>query len=85
MPRFVGALGLIVLVGSIIWMLMDSAEDDLPEGAIAGASFEIVVGDAGGWPWTLAETGIGVGGLLLIVAVVWALVAKRRAKVAHEG
>lgn len=83
--RLLGVLGLLVLVGSGIWWLLDAEDESLPEGAIAGASLTITVGEgAGGWPLTLPQTGVAVGGLLVVIALIWMALGARRNQPVEE-
>ena len=79
-PRILAILGAVVMAASGVWWFLDTRDDPLPEGAIAGDSLTIQVGDAAGWwPLTWPQTGVAAGALILVIALVWRLIASRRA------
>lgn len=79
-PRVLAVLGVVVMAASGVWWFLDGREAPLPEGAVAGTSVTIQVGEgAGGWPLTWPQTGVAAGAVLLVAGLIWALAARRRA------
>ena len=76
--RVLTVLGAVVMAASGVWWFLDTREDPLPEGAIAGDSVTIQVGDSGWWPLTWPQTGVLAGAILLGIGLVWMLAARRR-------
>ena len=78
-PKILAALGAVVAVASGVWWYLDTREDPLPEGAIAGDSVTITVGDSPGWLLTAPQWGLVAGAILVLAGLVWGLAARRTA------